>query len=42
MEHKYEIKSRNGYIKEFHKNGCICFGGDLNNGEKKGKGKIND
>ena len=42
MEHKYEIKSGNGYIKEFHENGCICFEGDLNNGEKTGKGKIYD
>ena len=42
MEHKYEIKSGNGYIKEFHENGCISFEGDINNGEKTGKGKIYD
>ena len=42
MEHQYELKLGKGYIKEFHENGCISFEGDIDNGEKTGKGKIFD
>ena len=42
MEYQYELKLENGYIKEFHENGCISFEGDINNGDKTGKGKTYD
>ena len=42
MEHKYELKEGNGYIKEFYENGCLSFEGEIKNGKKDGKGKIYD
>ena len=41
-EHKYEIISGNGFIKEYYENGCLFFEGELKNGEKTGKEKIYD
>ena len=42
MNYKYELKLGNGYIKEFHENGCLSFEGEIKNGYKNGKGKIFD
>ena len=42
MEHKYELKSGNGFIKQYYENGCLFFEGEIKNGEKTGKGKIYD
>ena len=42
MKHQYELKLGKGFIKEFHENGCLSFEGDINNGEKTGKGKFYD
>ena len=42
MKNHFELKEGNGYIKEFHENGCLAFEGEIRNGEKNGKGKIYD
>ena len=42
MKNHFELKEGNGYIKEFHENGCLAFEGEIKNGEKNGKGKIYD
>ena len=42
MKHKYELKEGNGYIKDFHENGCLSYEGEIKNGKKDGKGKIYD
>ena len=39
---KYQIKSGNGFIKEFHENGCLCYEGKIENGIKNGESKIFD
>ena len=40
VDNKYEIKQGNGFIKEFHENGCLYYEGEIRNGIKNGKGKI--
>ena len=42
MQNKFELKEGNGYIKEFHENGCLSFEGEIKDGEKNGNGKIYD
>ena len=42
MKNKYELKNGNGYIKEYHENGCLLFEGEIKDGNKNGKGKIYD
>ena len=42
MQYKYELNFGNGYIKDFHENGCLLFEGDIKEGNKTGKGKIYD
>jgi len=39
---KNKIKLGKGLVKEFHENGCLLYEGEIQNGQREGKGKLFD
>ena len=39
---KYKIKFGKGLVKEFHENRCLLYEGEIQNGQREGKGKLFD